>query len=371
MKGRVWLAAIVCVAVLSIMVSAAQAGITYQVYDNFNKPGYSTADYAQKWSNTFGLGELAAGGTRDFNGGRLNVTAVPFHTGSDYSVFDHLKYIAISNAKFPVPDSGTLVLSSDIQATTPGTVDGLVQHGVYGPSGSWLDPATPPLLPPYAATVRQGQQAGAVMNAIDFCTGQLFDWFIAGQTAFTLIERLPTNVTGNTANPACPGAQYVGRDKMYTQIVREVPAHPGVSHHVDIAFTRHDGQSWVDYFLDYRLISHVANVGIPLDRQGVPYTGTYPSLGPGEILANQINSLQFGHGLFSLLDGFPFQHPESPELSVSIPVGDQTSPSPADAGRARLFGQGATGSFDNFTTLTVSGGNSNSTASAAITASGG
>ncbi len=42
-----------------------------------------------------------------------------------------------------------------------------------------------------------------------------------------------------------------------------------------------------------------------------------------------------GHGLFSLLDAFPFQHPESPELAVSIPVAN------------RIFGQGARASFDN------------------------
>ena len=65
------------------------------------------------------------------------------------------------------------------------------------------------------------------MNMVDFCTGQLFDWFLAGNTAFTLIERLPTNVTGNTSNPGCPGATYVGRDKMYTQIVDEVPVSGG------------------------------------------------------------------------------------------------------------------------------------------------
>ena len=29
------------------------------------------------------------------------------------------------------------------------------------------------------------------MNMVDFCTGQLFDWFVAGKTAFALIERLP------------------------------------------------------------------------------------------------------------------------------------------------------------------------------------
>jgi energy-coupling factor transporter ATP-binding protein EcfA2 len=45
-----------------------------------------------------------------------------------------------------------------------------------------------------------------------------------------------------------------------------------------------------------------------------------------------------------------FQHPDSPELSVSIPVG---TGNPADAGRARLFGQGADGTWDNFVVTTV------------------
>jgi hypothetical protein len=60
--------------------------------------------------------------------------------------------------------------------------------------------------------------------------------------------------------------------------------------------------------------------------------------------------LEFGH---CLLDAFPFQHPEAPDLSVSIPVGDASGR--GAAGRARLFGQGASGSFGNFTTLTVTG----------------
>ena len=59
------------------------------------------------------------------------------------------------------------------------------------------------------------------------------------------------------------------------------------------------------------------------------------------------------NGLFSLLDAFPFQHPEAPDLSVSIPVGDASGR--GAAGRARLFGQGAGGSFGNFTTLTITG----------------
>jgi len=83
----------------------------------------------------------------------------------------------------------------------------------------------------------------------------------------------------------------------------------------------------------------------------VKYTGIYPSLGPGESLAGKISSFSIGHGLFSLIDAFPYQHLEAPELSVSIPVGNS---SPADAGRARLFGQGADGTWDNFIVTTIS-----------------
>jgi hypothetical protein len=44
-----------------------------------------------------------------------------------------------------------------------------------------------------------------------------------------------------------------------------------------------------------------------------------------------------GHGLFSLLDAFPFQHPDAPELSVSVPLSE------------RIWGQGAEATFDDFT----------------------
>ncbi len=116
-------------------------------------PG-SLANYGQKWVNTFGLGEESPAvrpDNRNFTGGRFNLSAVPFKTGSDFSVFDHLKYIAVSSKVFPVPTNGTLVMSSDITATTPGTVDGLIQQGVYGPSGTWLTPSAPPFPPDYHA----------------------------------------------------------------------------------------------------------------------------------------------------------------------------------------------------------------------------
>jgi hypothetical protein len=334
-------------------IRTTKRSLDLQIYDNFDKPSYSLTDYAEKWITPYGLGEMAVNDTRNFSGGCLNLSAVPFQTASDVSVNDHLKYEAVSARTFPVPENGTLVLSSDIKASTPGTVPGLIQHGVYGPSGSWLDPASPAAPPGYSAPLRQGQQAAVVMNVLDFCTGQVFDWFVASDTAFALIERLPSTVTGNVTNPDCPDAAEVGIDKMYTQIIREVPVNPDVWHHVDIALTRHDGDAWADYFLDHQPIAHVANVGIPLDKQGASFTGTYPSAGPGERVAGRLDSVRFGHGLFSLLDAFPFQHPEAPELSVSIPA---KSPSALGAaGRGRLFGQGASGSFDNFTTLTIPG----------------
>ena len=305
---------------------------TVIVYDNFSKPGgYTLGDYFGRWANIFGPGEMASAGgdTRTFAGGKFSIAAVPFTVGFDNSVFDHLKYIAVSTQGFAAPTRGSITFSSVIQAQTPGTQPGRVIHGTYIQGGA-----------PYAKTTLEGQQAGAVMNMIDFRTGQLFDWFISGSKAFTLIERLPSNVTGN-ANPGEPG--YVGRQKMYTQIVDEVPVGPG-PHKVAIKFSRKGDSGTVEFFLDGRRISKVKNVGVPLDVQGKKYTGIYPSMGPGEPLAQKISGFVIGHGLFSLLDAFPFQHPEAPELAVSIPVAN------------RLFGQGARATFADFRVEIDAGG---------------
>ena len=317
---------------------------TVVVYDDFSSGTNS------KWNNPYGLGETAPlfndiNHQETFPNGTERVRAVPFLTGADFSVFDHLKYMEVSNSAFAVPAKGSVEFSADMTAETPGTVNKLTQRGIYGPPGTWADPSAPPVPPDYSAKVLQGQQAGVVLTMVDFCTGQLFDWFLAGDTAFTLIERLPTNVTQNTT--FCPGAAYVGRDKMYTQIVKEVKVGGG-PHNVSIRYSAK--QNSVEYFLDGKMITKVKNVGIPLDKQHVKYSGIYPSLGPGESLAGKISSFSIGHGLFSLIDAFPYQHPEAPELSVSIPVGTSN---PADAGRARLFGQGADGTWDNFIVTTI------------------
>src|SRR4051812_24920259 len=67
-------------------------------YDSFQKArgAYTLDDYQTRWANPYGLGEMALNDTRNFDGGSFNVSAVPFHVGADQSVFDHLKYIAVS-----------------------------------------------------------------------------------------------------------------------------------------------------------------------------------------------------------------------------------------------------------------------------------
>ena len=344
------MAALLAVSSLAGSAIGASPRQTIVVYDSFEAAGgYTLADYAAKWSNPYGLGDMAAvcadgtaahGDTRAFGSGSFHIDDAPFTCGADFSVFDHLKYIAISNASFPVPEKGSLTFSSVIEAQTPGTIPGRVVHGTYGPPGSYPGGA------PYAASVLQGQQAGAVMNMVNFATGQLFDWFIAGNTAFALIERLPSSVTGNATGPSDPN--WVGPEKMYTQIIVEVPVGPG-PHAVSITYTRGTGagNSTVEYFLDGRRISKVKNVGIPLDKQpGKTYTGYAPSFGPGEDLKDQLDSFVIGHGTFSLLDAFPYQwcepgYPVVCAASVSIPLSE------------RLFGQGVIADFDDFEVSTL------------------
>ena len=73
---------------------------------------------------------------------------------------------------------------------------------------------------------------------------------VSGNTAFTLIERLPTSVTQNTSNPACAG-NFAGPNEMYTQIIDEIPISPGVKHRVALRYTRTPTKSFVEYYLPH------------------------------------------------------------------------------------------------------------------------
>ena len=76
-------------------------------------------EYGGKWANIYGPLELAAGGTRmQQKNGEFTISAIPFHVGADFSVFDHLKYIAVSTQSFPVPTTGSLEFSVRIEAST-------------------------------------------------------------------------------------------------------------------------------------------------------------------------------------------------------------------------------------------------------------
>jgi hypothetical protein len=171
--------------------------------------------------------------------------------------------------------------------------------------------------------------------------GQVFDWFVSSSSAFALIERLSSDLTHPTL--AQSNANHVGLEKAYTQIIKSARLQPGQTHTFSIRYTRGATQSCVEYFIDGDLFAHVDHVGIPLDTQGAPYTGVYPSYqsAPGEELRLRMNTFLIGHGLYSMLDAFPFQHPGAPDLAVSVPVAE------------RLFGQGAEGEFSRFEITTV------------------
>jgi hypothetical protein len=294
---------------------------------------HSIEEYAAKWDTPMGLGEMAFNDTRRATeDGVVSVSAVPFQSGAD-GVFDHVKYFASSHELFPMPEIGTIEFSADIAAVTPGTQPGRVIHGSYTETPGWILP--------YAESTLEAQQAAFMFNVTNLETSQLFDWFVSGNSAFALIERLPSIANHPMLSKDDPA--YVGLDKAYTQIVTSVPLKPGTTHTYAIRYKRNHTQSSVEFLLDGDVRARVDHVGIPLDRQEVEFTGVYPSVhgAPGEELGPTMNTFVIGHGLYSMLDAFPFQHPDAPELAVSVPLTE------------RLFGQGAQADFTNLTVTTI------------------
>jgi hypothetical protein len=136
----------VVVAVLPVTATHAGAGrsVTRIVYDDFGRAAYGMDDYLAKWNNGFGPGEMAVEDTRSFDGSSFSVSALPFRTAADFSVFDHIKYLALSNTSFAVPEKGSITFSARIDATVVGTSPGgRVIHGIYGqPADPRAQPST-------------------------------------------------------------------------------------------------------------------------------------------------------------------------------------------------------------------------------------
>jgi hypothetical protein len=234
-----------------------------------------------------------------------------------------------------MPKKGSLEFSADIAAVTPGTEPGRVIHGCYSD--------TPDGDRPYAEPTLEGQQAAFMFNVTNLETSQLFDWFVSGNSAFALIERLPSVANNPTLGKDDPA--YVGLDKAYTQIISSVTVAPGTTHNYVIRYIRSATQSSVEFLLDGNLSARVDHIGIPLDTQGMHYTGVYPSYNgaPGEELGARMHTFVIAHGLYDVLDAFPFQHPDAPGAAVSVPMTE------------RLFGQGVRAEFSNVVVSTVSG----------------
>jgi len=294
-------------------------------YDDFtDRSGtYGLADYHDRWLASDRIPGFAAEpealNTRAQGfPGELHLEATPFRTSRN-STLDHAKYFAQSTEYFDVPDHGQITFSADIEATTPGT----------DPSRS-ICPAPDEDAP--CKTVLEPRQAAATFHVLNIHeTGQLFDWFVGEEQAFCLTERL--------LSPLVHG---VSLDEGYTQILETVDISPG-PHTYEIRYRRSpSGADHAEWYLDGRKVAQQKKVGIPVDVQhpGRYDDITYPSIdATGERLRDEIQTFNVGHGLFSLLDEFPF-HPRYGDHFVSYPEDE------------RLFGQGVEATFDTFEVTT-------------------
>ena len=105
------------------------AGTTNVSYDSKDD-----AEYAAKWANIYGPGELAVGGTRTVSIGKgVTVSAVPFDIGRLQRLRPPQVHRASARSTFAVPAVGSLEFSVEMTASTPGTQAGRVIHGCYGP----------------------------------------------------------------------------------------------------------------------------------------------------------------------------------------------------------------------------------------------
>jgi hypothetical protein len=292
----------------------------------------------------------------------LHLDAVPFTNANDFvPTFDHIKYLGVTATDFEIPSHGSIMVSADIKAFTPLAIPGLEMRASDLITG---DPVSYEML--------QGRQAAVTLHMVNLLTsdpatetGQLFDWFVSGDRAFCLYERLFWP----------PGSPIV--DKAYTQIVHEIELEPGKSHNFAMRYNRNPGESKdkIEWLVDGKVVARVKQVGIPLDHQkksgksnkkshkNQMITDPSDPAGGGELLKGKLKNFAFAHGLFSLLDVWPYgQGPTSEGFNgVSIPPGNpgEGIKSDADGGQyvdTRIWGQGAEGYVDNYTITIVNRG---------------
>jgi hypothetical protein len=181
-------------------------------------------------------------------------------------------------------------------------------------------------------------------------TGQLFDWLVSENKALALTERL----FGQGAQPASEG-------QAFTQIIAEVDIKPGKSHNYAIRYSRKSGPQpdMVEFLIDDKVVASHRNIGVPLDDQFPKYYEKHPITDPsspageGEILKPRLNKMKMAHGLFSLLDVWPYGEATAGGRGVTIPEGSPGEGVKTDANGAayvdtRIWGQGAQGYHDNF-----------------------
>ncbi len=310
---------------------------TQIIYDDFKDEGTS---YFEKWNLPYyGI----AGERLDSDGGdlvltflhsRLKISAPEFHWSSDYLYLDHVKYLALSTTKFPLPNEGSVMFSSMMKANVFKTFPKLKMIAYRASNNLRIE-----------YKIDKGRQASAVLrmsNAHE--TGMVFDWVVYNDQAFALTERLydaplfPANV-----------------QNAYSQIIKTFNLSPGV-HNFGIRYTRslRAQRDRVEYLVDGKVMTIIKSIGIPLDKQKGYFKNKDlvkdNSQGEGEHLVEKMSSMVIGHGLFSRLDIFPYQQEDLKNKSVMIPLSGSIFKDKNNfpCASSRLWGQGAIGFFYNF-----------------------
>jgi hypothetical protein len=283
-------------------------------YDDFS----NGATHSNRWfdvSAFLGVGEPEVLSSMSFADGKMTFEATPFVTSFD-NALDHLKHLSMSTQSFAMPERGDLSVSADIDAETPG---GTAFHRV---------PATGKIL-------QESRQAAATLVLADAGdTGMRFMWWVSDMRAIAVYERAPLD-----------GSCALGTS--FTQILGEVNLRGRSNHHRNpvhnfaIRFKRNTSRGnsdSVEWIVDGNIRIRQRAVGIP-DQGCGNHQPLFPAQGPGERLKDRLDSFNIGFGLASMVDSFPFN---------TCSTGNQSIPTDQ-----RIYGQGASASYDNVKVKTV------------------